>query len=183
MAWTLKGNIKGDKGNDGLQGPKGQDGNTGPVGPTGAQGPAGPAGSTGTTGPANTLSIGTVTTGAAGGSASATITGTAPTQTLNLTIPRGNAGTNSVTEVITGTVVTAGTPVALTFTKTYTAAPTVIPIPQWNGAQMVTGGASSITTTGCNFLAMQSRATLLLSAGPFENASAGVTFRVLVIGN
>lgn len=59
------------------------------VGPTGS---TGPTGATGATGPANTLSIGTVTTGAAGSSASATITGTAPTQTLSLTIPRGDTG-------------------------------------------------------------------------------------------
>lgn len=39
-------------------------------------------------GPANTLSIGSVTEGAA----AASITGAAPTQTLNLTLPRGNAG-------------------------------------------------------------------------------------------
>lgn len=44
-------------------------------------------------GPANSLSIGTVTTGAAGSSASATITGTAPSQVLNLVIPRGDTGT------------------------------------------------------------------------------------------
>lgn len=43
-------------------------------------------------GPANTLTIGTITTGAAGSSASGTITGTAPNQTLNLTIPRGDTG-------------------------------------------------------------------------------------------
>lgn len=59
------------------------------VGPTGS---TGATGATGATGPANTLSIGTVTTGAAGSSASATITGTAPTQTLSLTIPRGDTG-------------------------------------------------------------------------------------------
>jgi hypothetical protein len=35
-----------------------------------------------------------VTTGAAGSSASATVTGTAPNQTLNLTIPRGDEGTD-----------------------------------------------------------------------------------------
>lgn len=46
----------------------------------------------GPTGPANSLSIGTVTTGSAGSSASATITGTAPTQTLSLTIPKGDKG-------------------------------------------------------------------------------------------
>lgn len=46
----------------------------------------------GPAGPANSLSIGTVTTGSPGSSASATITGTPPTQVLNLTIPRGDAG-------------------------------------------------------------------------------------------
>lgn len=38
------------------------------------------------------LSIGTVTTGAAGTNASASVTGTTPNFKLNLTIPRGNAG-------------------------------------------------------------------------------------------
>jgi len=100
-----------------------------------------------------------------------------------LTIPPGAAGTNSVMEVITGTVTTAGTAVPLTFTKTYSSPPAVIPIPQWSGTQMVTGGASNITKTACGFLAMQSRGTLLLTTGPFENAAAGQQFRVLVIGN
>ena len=53
---------------------------------------AGPQGVQGDTGPANTLAIGTVTTGAAGSSADATITGDAPNQTLNLTIPTGATG-------------------------------------------------------------------------------------------
>jgi hypothetical protein len=43
----------------------------------------------------NSLAIGTVTTGAAGSAASATITGTAPSQTLNLTIPKGDAGASA----------------------------------------------------------------------------------------
>lgn len=43
-------------------------------------------------GPANTLAIGSVTTGAAGDPAAAVITGTAPNQTLNLTIPQGVQG-------------------------------------------------------------------------------------------
>lgn len=47
-------------------------------------------------GPANTLTLGTVTTGAAGSQASATITGTAPNQTLNLTIPRGDQGIQGI---------------------------------------------------------------------------------------
>jgi hypothetical protein len=56
---------------------------TGPQGQTGDQGPAGPA---------NTLAIGTVTTGAAGSSADATISGTPPNQTLDLVLPRGDTG-------------------------------------------------------------------------------------------
>lgn len=53
-------------------------------------------GDTGNTGPANTLTIGTVTTGAAGSAAAATVTGTAPNQTLNLTIPQGIQGIQGV---------------------------------------------------------------------------------------
>lgn len=75
-------------------GPTGGDGpagSTGPTGPTGGVGPTGPAG------PANVLAIGTVTTGTAGTSAAATITGTAPNQTLNLTIPAGETGPTGLT--------------------------------------------------------------------------------------
>lgn len=43
-------------------------------------------------GPATVLNIGTVTTGNPGSSASANITGTPPSQTLNLTIPAGATG-------------------------------------------------------------------------------------------
>lgn len=64
----------------------------GNTGATGSSGPQGPQGATGPTGPANSLSIGTVTTGAAGSSAAAAITGTAPSQTLSLTIPTGATG-------------------------------------------------------------------------------------------
>lgn len=67
----------------GAQGPAGSTGPQGPIGPTGAQGPAGPG---------NTLSVGNVITGAAGSSAAASITGTPPSQTLNLTIPQGIKG-------------------------------------------------------------------------------------------
>ncbi|HQW52280.1 MAG TPA: hypothetical protein PL082_09505, partial [Tepidiformaceae bacterium] len=59
----------------------------GPVGPVSTTpGPQGPPG------PPNALTPGTATTGAAGTSASFTITGTAPSQVLNLTIPRGPKG-------------------------------------------------------------------------------------------
>lgn len=64
-------------------------GTTGPTGPTGATGPTGPTGADAET---PTLTIGTVTTGAPGSEASATITGTSPNFTLNLTIPQGPTG-------------------------------------------------------------------------------------------
>lgn len=68
---TSKGE-KGDKGDQGIQGVKGD------------------------TGPANTLAIGTVTTGAAGSPAAANITGAAPNQTLDLTIPKGDKGDQGI---------------------------------------------------------------------------------------
>jgi len=58
----------------------------GAIGSTGAQGPTGPAGSN------NTLSIGTVSTLAAGASATASISGSSPSQVLNLGIPQGVSG-------------------------------------------------------------------------------------------
>jgi len=54
--------------------------------PEGQQGETGPIGAT------PDISIGTVTTGAAGSDASATMTGTAENPVLNLTIPRGDKG-------------------------------------------------------------------------------------------
>lgn len=52
----------------------------------------GPKGDTGDTGPANELSIGTIDTGDPGTPAAAEITGDAPAQVLNLTIPQGDQG-------------------------------------------------------------------------------------------
>lgn len=69
----------------GSQGPKGDTGETGPQGP---QGPKGPKGDP------NTLSIGSVSSGT---TASATITGTAPNQTLNLVLPKGEKGDTGAT--------------------------------------------------------------------------------------
>jgi hypothetical protein len=46
-------------------------------------------------GPPNSLEIGTVSTGEPGTNAEAEITGAAPSQTLNLTIPRGSNSSGS----------------------------------------------------------------------------------------
>ena len=97
--------IPGPQGPQGPQGPVGPQGPIGPAGPTGATGPTGPQGPigpTGATGPAGadgltpTLTIGTVTTGAPGTEAAASITGEAPNFVLNLTIPQGLPGTGTV---------------------------------------------------------------------------------------
>lgn len=53
------------------------------------QGKKGDTGATGATGPANVLTIGSVTSGSEAG---ATIAGTAPNQTLNLVLPKGDKG-------------------------------------------------------------------------------------------
>lgn len=78
---------QGETGAQGEVGPQGPAGDPGPVGPQGEPGPAGEDGIT------PTLTIGTVTTGAPGTDAEATITGTAPNFVLNLTIPQGEPGT------------------------------------------------------------------------------------------
>lgn len=73
-------------------GPAGVAGPAGPAGPTGGAGPVGPKGDTGSVGPAgpsNNLTIGSVTSGTA---AFASLSGTAPNQSLNLTLPRGDKG-------------------------------------------------------------------------------------------
>lgn len=92
---------KGDTGQTGLQGPKGDKGDTGETGPQGIQGiqgpqgvqgevgPKGDKGDTGDKGPSNVLIIGTVESG---NTASATITGTSPSQILNLVLPKGDKG-------------------------------------------------------------------------------------------
>jgi hypothetical protein len=69
--------------------------------PKGDTGSTGNTGSTGAAGPANTLSIGTVTGGA---SASATITGAAPNQTLSLVLPKGDTGSTGNTAAVVYTI-------------------------------------------------------------------------------
>ena len=59
------------------------------------------------------LSIGTVTTGAAGTNASASISGTSPNFKLNLTIPRGANGTNGQSGVLGTQVFTSSTTVTV----------------------------------------------------------------------
>ena len=82
----------GPTGTTGATGATGATGPTGPQGEQGIQGEVGPTGATGADGLTPNITIGTVTTGAPGTEASATITGTAPNFVLNLTIPQGPTG-------------------------------------------------------------------------------------------
>lgn len=108
-----------------------------PRGTNGTNGNDGPAG------PANSLSIGTVTSGAA----AATITGTAPSQILNLTLPPGPTGNTGPANTLSlGTVTTgaAGSNAAATITGTAPAQTLSLTIPRGN-----TGvGAVSETVSG-----------------------------------
>jgi hypothetical protein len=68
------------------------------------------SGVSGPAGPANTLTIGTVTTVAAGGSATAALSGTAPNQILSLGVPTGATGATGAANTLTiGTVTTVAT--------------------------------------------------------------------------
>ena len=73
--------------------PKGDEGKQGPQGIQGIQGERGEQGPRGEIGKSNTLTIGTVTSGT---TASATISGTAPNQVLNLVLPKGEQGEQGV---------------------------------------------------------------------------------------
>lgn len=65
---------------------------TGTITITGPKGSSGEPGPKGDTGPANELSVGTVSTGLTGSTASASITGDVPNQELNLILPAGPPG-------------------------------------------------------------------------------------------
>lgn len=70
-----------------------------------------------------------------------------------------------------------------TYSPAFTTAPDVQVIAGWVGAQYAGGGTTAETLTGCTVQGMISRATLLLSAGPFQTAGAGVPITIRVIGN
>ena len=107
----------------------------GDVGPPGADGAPGSSGPTGATGPANNLTIGTVTTGAPGSPADATITGTPPAQELNLTIPAGLDGAGLLLVDPTGTIGLTMVPgVATTTTRSDSSPPlSQAIVPTWTG--------------------------------------------------
>ncbi len=96
----------------GPAGPPGPAGSAGPAGPVGPAGPKGDPGIQGGSGPASVITIGSVSSGA---TASASLTGAAPNQVLNLVIPKGDKG--DVSPLSVGTVI-PGASAAATITGT-----------------------------------------------------------------
>ena len=100
LTFTIPRGATGNTGPQGNTGPAGPTGNTGPAGPTGNTGPTGPTGNTGPAGTAATITLGTVTTGAAGSNVAITNSGNSSAAVLNFTIPRGANG-NDATAAVT----------------------------------------------------------------------------------
>lgn len=115
------------------------------------RGSNGTAGTNGTNGAANSLSIGSVTALSAGATPTATITGTAPTQTLSLGIPAGANGTNGsnapANSLSIGTVTSLSAGASPTATITGTAPSQLLSLGIPAGAA---GGAGTNGTNGTN---------------------------------
>lgn len=143
------------RGNIGPSGPEGPPGvgSQGPAGADGADGAQGPAG------PANVLTIGAVESGL---TASASITGTAPEQVLNLVLPKGDkgdkgdtgdqgpegpAGAGSGDVLGPGEAVTSGALVRWT-----SSTGTAIGAVTFSGLVKLTGGVPSAAVAGTDYL-------------------------------
>ncbi len=70
----------------------------------------------------------------------------------------------------------------ITFATPFKEAPDVQVITGWSNDQMLAGGVTNVTTTGCTVQVMISRGNLLLSAGPFQKATANVNVTVRAMG-
>ena len=147
IAYSGTNGSTGATGPQGIQGEAGPQGNTGLTGATGAQGPQGIPGSTGATGTAATITLGSVSTGAAGSSVIITNSGTPSAATFNFTIPRGDTGATGPTG--------SSTEFEYTFSQAsyYGTVPTFNFLNMPSGAVLNGGGSVTIgTNTGVNQL-------------------------------
>lgn len=81
----------------------------------------------------------------------------------------------------TGTTNASGV-ATLTFSPAFTVLDDVEVIIGWSGDQMIAGGVTAQSLTGCTVLVKVSRGTLALSSGPFQTAGSGVSVTVRAIG-
>lgn len=72
--------------------------------------------------------------------------------------------------------------VTISFSPAFKVTPLAFIIEGWSGAQMICGAVTSTAVGSCVVQGMVSRATLLLSAGPFTTAPSGTVVTVAVIG-
>lgn len=105
-------------------------------------------GQKGDTGPANTLTIGTVTTVPVNGSATATITGTSPNQTLSLGIPVGATGPSNVLSIATVTTGAAGSNASATIAGTSPSQTLSLQIPRGDKGETGNTGPSNVLSIG-----------------------------------
>ena len=172
---------QGDPGPQGIQGPQGEQGATGPTGATGPEGDPGPPGDPG---PANTLTIGTVSTLPPGSSATASITGTAPAQTLRLGLVTGPAGGGLTGTGFPGTgsnaAATGAAPVGSTYTDTAVTAGAL----HWTKYAAGTGTSAWRVTYGDtgwrNVLALVNSTLWKTNTGTFLVRRIGATVHVLI---
>lgn len=172
---------QGTQGAQGDAGAKGDAGNPGPVGPAGPSGQTGPAGPSGQTGAKGDP-------GATGSQGAQGLTGqtgaTGPTGPQGATGPTGATGpAGTPRRVERYTAPTDGGGLATFTWAACSASPDVQVIPTWVGAQYVGGGVTAQTLSGATVQGMTSRATLLLSTGPFQAAPSGTPITVRVICN
>ena len=164
---------------------QGVKGDTGATGATGATGPRGLKGDVGDTGPANTLTVGTVTTGAAGTDAVVTIAGDAPNQTISFTIPKGDQGiqgiqgiqgptgaTGPANSLSIGTV-SSGVSAAATITGTAPSQTLNLTLPK--GDTGSTGATGATGPAGLGVPAGGSTGQVLAKTSGADNATAWVT--------
>ena len=124
-------------------------GAAGAAGANGATGAAGAAGPTGPAGATASIQVGSVTTGAAGSSASVVNVGTSSAAVLNFTIPQGAAGaTGTGSGSSSGTAATSGIPLASMYHSVSYAA-TYYSINNTNQSSTETASVLTWIPTGC----------------------------------
>lgn len=187
MPWgTIKSIIlrmmtPGPKGDTGPQGPQGITGSPGPKGidgkdgAQGLQGVAGPKGDQGLKGDTGSQGVAGAT-GPKGDQGIQGLKGDTGSQGI-----KGADGNPKRVERYSALTNASGV-ATYTFSPAFTTVLDIDVIDTWSGDQLVGGGVITQSLTGCTVQGMISKGTLLLAAGPFQKAGAGVSVTIRVMG-